>query len=120
MEVKRPLLLLLVLAFALFGQREGNFGIRVEPRVVLQTGVDIPFDITVNDSLRKPVADAKVTLQISSADSRNVKVFRATSTAAGQYIAKPVFPSPGEWTVYVEVRRNDQVSSRTTQFNVPE
>jgi hypothetical protein len=116
------LLALLVFAAALaLGQaREGNFEIRFEPEAVLQTGVPIPFAINVKDDLHKPLIQAKVTLQIELQDHSHVKVFPAPAVSPGTYIAKPVFPVAGQWNVYVEVRRNNEMSARTIQFDVPE
>ena len=116
----KRLVLLLNSAILLFGQHEANFTIRIEPRVVLQTGTDIPVDVFVMDDLHKPLAQAKVTLQIETSEHKDVKVFPAREVSAGQYIAKPVFPKAGEWIVYVEVHRNNDMSARTTQFNVPD
>jgi hypothetical protein len=107
-------------ALALAQEREGNFEIRFEPDAILQTGVPIPFDINVKDALHKPLIQAKVTLQIELQDHSHTKVFAAPAVSSGTYIAKPVFPVPGQWNVYVEVRRNDQMSARTIQFDVPE
>lgn len=101
-------------------EREGDFNIRFEPTGKLQTGVEIPFQITVTDALHKPLPDAKVTLQIETTDETHVKVFRASAINPGVYIAKPVFPMSGEWNVYVEVRRDNLMSARTIQFSVPE
>jgi len=36
------------------------------------------------------------------------------------YLAKPIFPEAGNWKVDVEVRRNDQFSMRSLEFNVRE
>ena len=105
----------------LFAQeREGNFDIRFEPTAKLQTGVEVPFTITVKDALRKPLPNAKVTLQIETKEGANVKVFQATAVNPGIYIANPVFPSSGEWSIYVEVRRANEMSARTIQFQVSE
>jgi YtkA-like len=115
--------LLLFASLVLFGQlqqREGNFDIRFEPTAVLQTGAPIPFQITVRDDRKQPVADAKVTLQIETAEHAKTKLFRASAMDRGAYVAKPVFPDPGTWDVYVEVNRNGAISSRTIQFNVPQ
>lgn len=105
-------------------ERPGNFDIRFEPTATLQAGVQIPFRITVKDSLGKPLIEAKVTLQVETTDGTHTKVYPATATDSGVYIAKPVFPNAGTWNVYVEVRhRNEQteeVTSRTIQFNVPD
>lgn len=100
--------------------REGNFDIRFEPTAKLQTGVQVPFQISVKDARAKPLSDAKVTLQIEMPDHNRVKVFPAPATDPGIYISKPVFPVAGEWTVYVEVRRANQMTSRTLPFTVAE
>ena len=99
-------------------EREGNFDIRFEPTAKLQTGVQVPFQIRVNDARAKPLPDARVTFQIEMSDHDRLKVFPATATSPGIYIAKPVFPVAGEWTVYVEVRRDNQMTSRTLSFTV--
>jgi hypothetical protein len=116
--VKAVALLLLAASLLIPADREGNFIIRFEPKAILQTGVQIPFEINVSDSLHKPVQQAKVTLQIETAEHKNVKVFPAPGTEPGVYVAKPIFAEPGEWSVYVEVHRGDQLSSRTIQFSV--
>ncbi len=101
-------------------EREGNFKIRFEPKAILQTGVTIPFEISVTDSHRQPVTEAKVKLYIETADGQDRMPFPAPGTTAGVYLAKPVFPRAGDWTVDVEVRRNDQFSTRSLTFNVHE
>jgi hypothetical protein len=126
--VKFAALLICVLSFAAAQERDGNFSIRFEPTAVLQTDAPIPFQITVHDADHKPLADAKVTLQIETANHGDVKVFPAPPldqrASPGIYIAKPVFPHSGEWNVYVEVHRQngrwDEMSARTIQFNVPQ
>lgn len=101
----------------------GNFTIRFEPSAKLQTDAPIPFQITVTDDLRKPLIGATVTLQIETPEHAHVKVFKAPAVDQignpGVYVAKPVFEDPGTWNVYVEVRRNGQMSARTIQFSVP-
>lgn len=99
-------------------EREGDFDIRFEPTAKLQTGVPVPFAITVRDPRHQPLPNAKVTLQIETKDGNDVKVFPAPGTEPGTYIAKPVFPHPDEWSIYVEVRRDNAVSARTLQFQV--
>lgn len=99
---------------------EGNFTIRLEPRVVLQANVDIPFEVRVLDDRRKPLVGATVTLQIENSEGHDVKVFKAAGTDPGIYVAKPVFPSPGQWSVYVEVHRADEMSARTVEYSVPD
>jgi hypothetical protein len=110
----------LVLAQQAAPERAGNFDVRFEPTAKLQTGVQVPFRITVNDDLHKPLIDAKVTLQIAMPDGTHVQVFAAPAIGPGVYVAKPIFPVSSEWDVYVEVRRRDKMTARTTQFTVPE
>ena len=111
---------LLLCAFCLLPaqEREGNFDIRFEPTAKLQTGVEVPFAIIVRDARHQPLPNAKVTLQIETKEGTDVKVFRAPGTEPGAYIAKPVFPSEGEWSVFVQVRRDNLMSARTLQFQV--
>lgn len=99
-------------------EREGNFGIRFEATAKLQTGIEVPFEIHINDALHKPLIDARVTLQIELPDHSHIKVFPATAVSPGVYIAKPIFPVAGEWNLYVQAHRNDQMSARTIEFNV--
>lgn len=102
----------------LVAQQEGNFIIRFEPKAILQTETPIPFEITVKDDLRKPLTQAKVTLQIETTDHHQLKVFPAPAVSPGVYVAKPVFPETGEWIIYVEVHRNNQMTARTLNFTV--
>jgi len=126
--VKFAALLLCGLGLLFAQEREGNFSIRFEPTATLQTGAPIPFQITVQDAGHKPLADAKVTLQIETTNHTHVKVFPAPAVdprgSPGVYIAKPVFDAAGEWNVYVEVRRQngqwEEMSARSIQFSVPE
>ncbi len=116
----KTLALLLYLAGTLFGyQQEGNFVLRFEPQADLQANAEIPFAIRVHDDLRKPVLDAKVTLQIETPQHTHIKIYNAPAVESGVYVAKPVFPISGEWTVYVEVHRGTQMSARSIDFNVP-
>lgn len=101
-------------------ERDGSFDIRFEPTAKMQTGVQVPFTITVRDARHQPLPNAKVTLQIGTKNGMDVKVFPAPGTEPGTYIAKPVFPHPDEWSVYVEVRRDNMVSARTLQYQVSE
>ena len=118
--MKAMTLLLCTAGLLLAAEREGNFVIRFEPKAVLQTNAPIPFQITVQDALQKPLIQATVTLQIETADHKDVKVFKAPAIADGLYMAKPIFPVSGEWNVYVEVHRGGAMTARTIQFNVPE
>jgi hypothetical protein len=116
--VKILVLFLCALGLLVAQEREGNFDIRFEPTARLQTGVQVPFAVTVRDARHQPVPNAKVMLQIETKDGTDVKVFQASGTEPGTYIAKPVFPSSGEWSIYVEVRRDNAMSARTLQFQV--
>lgn len=126
--MKFAALLLLGLGLLFAQERDGNFGIRFEPTAVLQTGAPIPFRITVADSAHKPLPDAKVTLQIEMANHTRVRVFPAPAVdqrqEPGIYVAKPVFDAAGEWSVYVEVRRqngrSEEMSARSISFTVPQ
>jgi YtkA-like len=97
----------------------GNFTIRFEPQAVLQANAEIPFGIHVADDLHKPVLNAKVSLQIETSQNTNVTVFKAPEVEPGVYVAKPVFPSAGHWIVYVEVRRDGELSARSIEYDVP-
>lgn len=101
-------------------ERDGNFDIRFEPWAKLQAAVQVPFQITVKDPRNKPLTDAKVTLQIETLDHTHVKIFPAPAINPGTYMAKPVFPFAGEWSVHVEVRRDNEMTARTLQFSVPQ
>ncbi len=99
--------------------RNANFDIFFEPTAVLQSGTEIRFDITVKDALHNPVHGAQVTLQVETPEHEHTKVYRATEMQPGLYMAKPVFPEKGRWEVYVEARRDDEMSARTTEYYVP-
>lgn len=115
----RSLLLVLALGLTAFAGREGNFVIRFEPKALLQPEAQIPFEIKVMNDIQQPLHEAKVTLQIETKDHQNVRVFKAPEVTEGLYLAKPVFPQAGEWTISVEVHRNDQVSTRTRDVVIP-
>jgi YtkA-like len=110
---------LLALGLAAFGGREGNFTIRFEPKAVLQTDAQIPFEISVLNDLKQPLHEAKVTMQIETKDHHHVMTYKAPEVTAGLYLAKPIFPEAGEWSISVEVHRSDQVSTRTLEYTVP-
>jgi hypothetical protein len=118
--VKFVVLLFVALGLAVAQDREGNFQIRVEPSAKLQTGAQIPVLITVKDDRQKPLTDAKVTLQIETAERDMVKVYPAPASDVGVYLAKPVFPKAGQWSIYVEVRRSGALTTRNVQFSVPQ
>jgi hypothetical protein len=48
-----------------------------------------------------------------------VQIFKAPEVTEGVYLAKPVFAQPGEWTLTVEVHRNDEVTIRAKDFVIP-
>jgi hypothetical protein len=118
--VKCIALLLCVFGLLTAVEREGNFEIRFEPTAKLQTGIEVPFEIHINDALHKPLTRGTVTLQIEMPDHSHLKVFPAPAVSAGVYLAKPTFPLAGEWNLYVQARRSDEMSARTILFNVPE
>jgi hypothetical protein len=118
--VKIFALLLLAAGFSAAQDQEANFKIRVDPDAVLQTKVQVPFTIRVTDDLSKPVINADAKLQIETPEHTNVQVFKAAAVGPGLYLAKPVFPFAGQWSVYVEVRRGGKMSARTLEFSVPE
>jgi hypothetical protein len=118
MKFVKPLSLLLAFGLLAFAGREGNFIIRFEPKAIMQAETQVPFSISVLNDLRQPLHEAKVTLQIETKDHQNVKVFKAPEVTAGEYLAKPVFPTPGLWNITVEVHRNDQSTSRSVEYTV--
>lgn len=97
----------------------GNWDVYFEPTAKLQTEAEIPFQITVHDVLHKPVVEAKVTLQIETLDHQKAQVFKAPAIDQGVYMAKPIFPSAGQWNVLVEVHRDYRESAKTAEYNVP-
>ena len=107
-----------MLGLIVFAGREGNFVIRFEPKAVLQPDAQIPFEIRVMNDLQQPLHEAKVTLQIETKDHKNVQVYKAPEVTEGVYLAKPVFPQAGDWSVSVQVHRNDQETSRARDFTV--
>jgi hypothetical protein len=113
---------LLLCSLTLLAQpiHNGNFEVRFEPTAILQSKAPIPFEIHVTDPNRHPVSEAKVEMNIEMTDHTRAQSFKAPSIDKGVYLAKPVFPVAGRWTVEVIVRRSDQESDRTLEFNVPE
>jgi YtkA-like len=120
-SVKCTVLLFSLVALA-FGQepQHGNFDIRAEPTAKLQTGAPIPFAITVRDALHKPVVEAKVTVRIENGNPSDTRTYKAPATDPGSYVAKPEFPVAGQWNIVVDVRRANEMGTRTIEFNVPE
>ncbi len=119
-EGVKTLALLFCLSGLVFAQeRPANLDIRFEPTAELQTGVRIPFQIVAVDDRHKPFVDATVTLQIETADHKQVQIFKAPAVALGTYVAKPEFSTPGAWNVIVTLKRGNLVGGRTIQYNVP-
>ncbi|HSU32676.1 MAG TPA: FixH family protein [Bryobacteraceae bacterium] len=117
--------LLLCSASLLFAQlREGNFSIRFEPTAVMQSKVQVPFEIRVMDANSRPLTYANVDLEIARADGSHSAKFKAvaedTIKLPGVYTAKPVFPEGGPWNVTARAERHNLESNRTIQFNVQE
>ena len=117
--MKRFALLFCAFGLLLAQDQPGNYSIRFEPAARLQTDVQIPFHIRVSDARDRRLMDATVTLTIETAAHDSVKVFKAPAIDEGVYVAKPVFPTPGTWEVRIDVRRNNFVSSKTDEYNVP-
>jgi nitrogen fixation protein FixH len=116
---------LLVLLFCVMGlvfaadDREGNFTIRFEPTAKLQTKVEVPFEVRITDDRKQPLQhNAAVELSISPKNQGSTKTIKAWFVQPGVFIAKPVFPSDGQWSVTVTARRENQVSSRVITFSV--
>ncbi len=121
MRVLLSVLVLLGLAAVLPAQlAPANFDIRFDPDAKLQTGAPIPYHISINDALGKPVIEAKVTLIIERADHSQQVTYKAPMLNPGVYVAKPVFPASGQWNVTVHVLRNDRESARTNSYTVPD
>lgn len=118
------LLALFFCVFALLSaadEKEGNFTIRFEPSVKLQTKVEVPFTVHVTDDLGKPLQrDDHVEMSIAPENQAPIKTVKAWFVAPGEFIAKPVFPSDGQWAITVMARRQDRVTRRTIVFPVTE
>ena len=116
-----PVLAALTFAALLPAQLEpANFDIRFEPDAKLQTGTPVPYHITVQDALGKPVVQAIVTLMIEHPDHTDSVTYKAPMLNSGMYVAKPVFPSSGQWNVTVDVQRANRESARTNTYTVPD
>lgn len=99
--------------------KEGNFTIRFEPTAKLQPNVEVPFEVRVSDDRNRPLEpNAKVDLAIAPENKDVVKTVKAWYVQPGVFIAKPVFPSDGQWAVTARVRINDRVTTRTITFTV--
>lgn len=100
--------------------QEGNYKIRFEPTAKLQTGTRVPFEVTVTDDRQQPLTDAKVVLTCTEVEGSAEFDAEAFATTPGIYVAKPVFPKTGTWSIRALVTRNDKRSSRVIQFTVAE
>ena len=111
--------LLLFSGLLVGADREGNFKIRFEPTAKLQTGVEVPFEIHVNDSRDKPLLrDTEVQLEIARPGGQPTGSVKAWYVQPGVYIAKPQFPADGQWAVTVDARRNNATTKRIITFIV--
>ncbi len=96
----------------------GDFTIRFEPTAKLQANVEVPFDVHVTDSRKRPLPQAQVELSISPVDKPTVETVKAWFVQPGLFIAKPKFSSDGQWSVTVKVKLGNLVTSRTIEFTV--
>jgi hypothetical protein len=111
----------LALALAAPDVKEGNFTIRFEPSAKLQTNVEVPFDVRITDDRGNPLLrNAKVEMAIAPEHKEPMKTIKAWFVQPGLFIAKPVFPSDGQWDVTVTTSINDRVTTRTITFTVTE
>lgn len=109
------------LALAAPEVQEANFTIRFEPAAKLQTNVEVPFNVRITDDRNNPLQrNAKVDLAIAPENKPTVKTVKAWFVQPGLFIAKPVFPSDGQWVVTVTARINDRATTRTITFTVSE
>jgi nitrogen fixation protein FixH len=119
--VKRIALLLFIARLLFAADREGNFKIRFEPTAKLQTRVEVPFEVHVNDAHGKPLPiNANVQLTIAPPGRAPEGSVKAWYVQPGVFIAKPQFPTDGQWTVTVTARRGDETTQRTINFIVSE
>lgn len=117
----RLLALILCISGLLFAAKdvEGNFSIRFETNAKLQTGVEVPFTVHVTDDRQRPLEqNAHVEMSIAPENREPIKTIKAWYVGPGEFIAKPVFPSEGQWALTVTARRANQVTSRTITFSV--
>src|SRR5690349_16144289 len=99
--------------------REGNFKIRFEPTAKLQTGVEVPFEVHVDDALSEPLqGDADIQLAIARPGQTPEASVKAWFVRPGVYSAKPQFPGDGQWAVTVTARRTNEATQRTINFIV--
>jgi hypothetical protein len=96
----------------------GDFTIRFEPTAKLQTNVEVPFDVHVTDSRNRPLPQGHVELSISPVDKPIVETVKAWFVQPGLFIAKPKFPSDGQWSVTVKAKLGNLVTTRTIEFTV--
>ena len=115
------LVLLCLTGLVLFADQEGNFKIYFEPTAKLQTNVEVPFEIHVTDALNKPLsANARVELSIAPQNRPTVQSVKAWFVSPGVFIAKPTFPTDGQWEVTVTAHQENKASTRTVLFTVAE
>ncbi len=95
---------------------------RFEPVAILQSKVQVPFEIRVMDANNRPLKYATVDLEITQLDGMQSAKFKAIAEdplkLPGVYMAKPVFTDGGQWNVTARAERQNQESSRTIRFLV--
>ena len=98
---------------------DGNFVIQFEPTAKLQSDVQVPFTINITDDLHKPLLqDSVVEFAIAAQDEPPTRAIKAWFVKPGVFIAKPVFPSPGQWTITVTAKRENKVTSKSNVLAV--
>jgi hypothetical protein len=100
-------------------ETEGNFAIRFEPTAKLQTNVEVPFTVHATDDRGKPLLrEDHVEMSIAQENQSPLRTIKAWFVGPGEFIAKPVFPSEGQWSITVTASRHNQVTRRTITFQV--
>jgi nitrogen fixation protein FixH len=112
------LILCLAGLLAAADDKPGDFTIRFEPTAKLQTNVEVPFEVHVTDSRKRPLPQGQVELSISPVDKPTAETVKAWFVQPGLFIAKPKFPSDGQWSVTVKAKLGTLVSTRTIEFTV--
>jgi nitrogen fixation protein FixH len=113
------LILLCLTGLVLLADPEGNFKISFEPTAKLQTDVEVPFEVHVKDALNKPLLqNTRVKLSIAPQNRATIQSVKAWFVSPGVFIAKPTFPSDGQWEITVTAHREDKTSQRTILFTV--
>jgi nitrogen fixation protein FixH len=73
----------------------------------------------VKDALNKPLLqNTRVELSIAPQNRATIQSVKAWFVSPGVFIAKPTFPSDGQWEITVTAHREDKTSQRTILFTV--